>query len=478
MVFSTYLFIFIFLLPSLAIYYIVSWKFKNLILTIVSYIFYGWSNPVFILLMLLITGGNYLSGYLISASSEKKHITMFGKEIQKRKFILVLAVIFNLAILGFFKYFNFGIDSFRMLLQLLHINSRFLDNVIRIALPLGISFFTFQAMSYTIDVYRKDAKVVKSFIDFACYVSMFPQLVAGPIIRFSEVNDQLQKRTLNTNKIARGIVFLTFGLAKKIIFANTCAVIADATFNANATNMLDAWTGLFAYSFQIYFDFSGYSDMAIGLGLILGFVFPKNFNSPYKSKSITEFWQRWHLSLSFWLRDYLYIPLGGNRKGLSRTYVNLFIVMLLGGLWHGASWNFVIWGALHGSLLAIERKFFRTKKSRLPDWLTTLRTFLIVTLIWVFFRCETLPGAMKYLATLFGLTGSGGSAMIIHGMFFNIYNISLFFIAAIIIWAAPQTWDYSMVINKTKTASVVIVLMLSIFIMMAQSYNPFIYFIF
>jgi alginate O-acetyltransferase complex protein AlgI len=218
-----------------------------------------------------------------------------------------------------------------------------LDSVLRVTLPLGISFYTFQSMSYAIDLYRGDARAVRSFIDFACFVSMFPQLVAGPIIRFSEVADQLRHRTHTLLKFSRGVAFLSLGLAKKVLIANPCGKIADVVFDAGGRGALDAWYGAVAYAFQIYFDFSAYSDMAIGLGLMLGFVFPKNFDDPYRSQSMTEFWRRWHISLSTWLRDYLYIPLGGNRKGPRRTYVNLFIVMLLGGLWHGAAWTFVIW---------------------------------------------------------------------------------------------------------------------------------------
>ena len=225
----------------------------------------------------------------------------------------------------------------------------------RVVLPLGISFYTFQALSYTIDVYRGDAEAMSNFIDFSCFVSMFPHLVAGPILKFSFLAEQLKHRTLTSDKFARGVAFFMLGLAKKILLANPCGKIADTAFDAGSIGTLDAWFGSIAYAFQIYFDFSGYSDMAIGLGLMLGFVFAKNFDSPYRAESITDFWRRWHISLSTWLREYLYIPLGGNRRGLARTYANLVFTMLLGGLWHGASWNFVIWGGMHGGMLAFER---------------------------------------------------------------------------------------------------------------------------
>ena len=259
-----------------------------------------------------------------------------------------------------------------------------LDAALRVTLPLGISFYTFQSMSYAIDVYRGHAKPIRSFIDFACFVSMFPQLVAGPIVRFSEVADQLRSRTHTATKFARGIAFLSLGLAKKVLLANPCGKVADLAFDAGSLGPLEAWYGVVAYAFQIYFDFSGYSDMAVGLGLMFGFVFAKNFDSPYRAQSITEFWHRWHISLSTWLRDYLYLPLGGNRKGTTWTYINLFVVMVLGGVWHGAAWNFVIWGALHGVFLAGERLRGKTALYGVPPPpLRVAMTFTIVLMTWV-----------------------------------------------------------------------------------------------
>ena len=222
-------------------------------------------------------------------------------------------------------------------------------------LPLGISFYTFESMSYVIDVYRGQARAIRNIVDFAAFVSMFPQLVAGPIIRFSEIADQIRSRTHTITKFSRGVAFLSLGMAKKVLLANPCGKVADLAFESGSLTLLDAWYGVLAYAFQIYFDFSGYSDMAIGLGLMMGFVFAKNFDAPYTSQSITEFWRRWHISLSTCLRDYLYVPLGGNRKGRLRTYVNLMAVMLIGGLWHGTSWTFLVWGGIHGALLAFER---------------------------------------------------------------------------------------------------------------------------
>jgi alginate O-acetyltransferase complex protein AlgI len=349
----------------------------------------------------------------------------------------------------------------------------------KVTLPLGISFYTFQSMSYSIDIYRGQARALLNFVDFACYVSMFPQLVAGPIIRFSEVADQLAFRTHTLEKFARGAAFLSLGLAKKILLANPCGKVADVVFGASSVTPLDAWYGVLAYAFQIYFDFSGYSDMAIGLGLMLGFVFAKNFDSPYWSESITEFWRRWHISLSSWLRDYLYVPLGGNRKGPARTYINLALVMLLGGLWHGAAWNFVIWGGIHGCLLAFER--LRGKESfyeRLPRPLRIGITFLIVLLAWVFFRAPDLTSAVNYLASMFGLRQVTEAAGLPGGIIYRPYYLVMFCAAAVITWCGRQTWDWTRAITWRKALIIVGLLGLSVVVLATQAYNPFIYFIF
>ena len=324
--------------------------------------------------------------------------------------------------LGFFKYFNFAMENYNALFGWLGISAMRLETILRVTLPLGISFYTFHLLSYTIDVYRGQAKVLRNFIDFACYISLFSQLVAGPIIRFREIADQMANRTHTAEKFARGVAFISLGLAKKVLLANPCGKIADVVFDAGSRGVLDAWYGLAAYAFQIYFDFSAYSDMAIGLGLMLGFVFPKNFDSPYLSQSITEFWRRWHISLSTWLRDYLYIPLGGNRKGGWRTYVNLAVVMLLGGLWHGASWNFVIWGGIHGGMLVLERAqgknaFYR----RMPGPCRVAMTFFIVLMAWVFFRTADLPAALGYLGSLFGLATVQDGAGLLGGILYQPY---------------------------------------------------------
>ena len=467
MVFSSYLFLFFFLPVTLLGYYIAPRRMKHLVLTLFSYLFYGWANPYFCLLMLFNTAVDYTNG------------RMMEKFPAKKKLFVTLSVITDLAILGFFKYFNFGIENYNALMSAAGVGNWQYEGFFRVVLPLGISFYTFQSMSYVIDVYRGEAAVVRNFVDYACYVSMFPQLVAGPIIRFQEVADQLKNRTHTLETFTRGITFFMLGMGKKILLANPCGKIADTTFNAGVVDTLDAWYGAVAYAFQIYFDFSGYSDMAIGLGLMLGFVFAKNFDSPYKSLSITEFWRKWHISLSTWLKDYLYIPLGGNRKGETRTYINLALVMLLGGLWHGASWNFLIWGAIHGGYLAFERA--RGKMSiygKLPKIFQLLITFFIVLVAWVFFRADTLPDAWRYLGCMFGWTVDPGSGTVARGLIYGPWYILNFVLAGAVIWGAPQSWDFTRMLSWKKLIWCITVFLLALLALTTQSYNPFIYFIF
>jgi alginate O-acetyltransferase complex protein AlgI len=397
----------------------------------------------------------------------------------RHRVALTISMCSNLALLGFFKYFNFAVDSYNGAIDWIGVPALHLDSVLRVTLPLGISFYTFQSMSYAIDVYRGHATGIKNFIDFACFVSMFPQLVAGPIIRFQEVADQLRQRTLTTTKFARGVAFFSLGLAKKVLIANPCGKVADLSFDAGSLGMLDAWYGVTAYAFQIYFDFSGYSDMAIGLGLMLGFVFAKNFDSPYRSQSITEFWHRWHISLSTWLRDYLYLPLGGNRKGPLRTYVNLLVVMLLGGLWHGAAWNFLIWGGIHGVLLAIERMNGRVPLyARLPAGARVAATFVIVLLSWVFFRAADLPSAIAYLRDMAGLGRLQAAAPLLDGIVYQPYYVFTVVVAAVVTWSCPQTWDWTRTLTASKAFAVAALFVIAAVALTTQAFNPFIYFIF
>ena len=484
MVFSSHLFFFYFLPLSLAIYYALPRRGKHLALTILSYVFYGWANPLFTILMFVSTLIDYVCGLVISQqlrhwNEPVKLLPLHGPRTRAQTLGVVGSICSNLALLGFFKYFNFAAENYNTIVAALGLPDASLDFAFKVTLPLGISFYTFQSMSYSIDVYRGEAKAIRSFIDFACYVSMFPQLVAGPIIRFQEVADQLEHRTYTLEKFARGVSFIALGLAKKVMLANVCGKIADVAFDAGSVNTLDAWLGVVAYAFQIYFDFSAYSDMAIGLGLILGFTFAKNFDSPYISQSITEFWRRWHISLSTWLRDYLYIPLGGNRKGTVRTYINLALVMLLGGLWHGASWNFLVWGGIHGGMLCAER--VQGKQSfyhSLPRAVKIAITFVIVLFAWVFFRSPNIPSALRYCSSMLGLAGAHDGAAMVNGVIFQPYYLLNLMAAGIVTWTFPQTWDWTRRLSWPKVAVTLSVLVVSLVILSTQSYNPFIYFIF
>jgi alginate O-acetyltransferase complex protein AlgI len=484
MVFSSYLFLFYFLPAALALYYAAPRRAKHLVLTLVSYVFYGWANPLFITLLLVSTVIDYVAGLVIAGghaarASAAAPLDPDGPRTARQRAALVASIVTNLGLLGFFKYSNFAAANVDALARALGLPAPELSGALRVTLPLGISFYTFQSMSYTFDVYLGRAAAIRSFVDFACYVSMFPQLVAGPIIRFREVADQLRDRTHTAAKFARGVAFFSLGLAKKVILANPCGKIADLAFEAGALGVWDAWFGVTAYAFQIYFDFSGYSDMAIGLGLMFGFVFPKNFDSPYRSQSITEFWRRWHISLSTWLRDYLYLPLGGNRKGPRRTYANLFIVMLLGGLWHGAAWHFVLWGGLHGVLLALERaRGKRTVYEGLPRPLRVACTFVIVLVTWVFFRAPDLPAALRYAGAMVGLGGAGDGTDLMAGLLYRPYYVATWAAAALVTWTAPQTWDWTRSLPAWKAVLVAAVLLVGIVILTTQAYNPFIYFIF
>jgi alginate O-acetyltransferase complex protein AlgI len=462
------------------------------VLTLASYAFYGWSNPAFMGLMLFSTLVDYLCGLAIAGRlgaalgrgrgtpiERLAPLPGAGPRTRGQRVAVAVSVVTNLGLLGFFKYFNFAVDSYDGLLEAVGLGGLAIGSVLRVALPLGISFYTFQSMSYTIDVYRGQSAALARFVDFACYVSMFPQLVAGPIIRFSEVADQLAERRHTLEKFARGVSFFALGMAKKVLLANPCGQVADAAFAAGSLGPLDAWYGVVAYAFQIYFDFSGYSDMAIGLGLMLGFVFPKNFDSPYRAESITDFWRRWHISLSTWLRDYLYVPLGGSRKGPARTYVNLALVMLLGGLWHGAAWTFVAWGGFHGLLLAVERA--RGKRSLfagLPRPARVAGTFLLVLVSWVLFRSPTLGHAVRYLGDMAGLGEVGAAAGLVAAVVGSPFSLGVFALAAVTVWALPQTWDWTRRLTPARAATAFALLWAALATLETQGFNPFIYFIF
>jgi alginate O-acetyltransferase complex protein AlgI len=485
MVFSSYLFLFYFLPVALLCYYAVPRRAQHLILTILSFIFYGWANPLFSFLLLFSTVVDYVAGLVIAlgAPSSWSHpiakLDPGGPRVRRQRAALIISICANLTLLAFFKYFNFGVESYNGLVNWLGLPAIGLDVTLRVALPLGISLYILQSLSYVIDVYRGHSIAMKSFNDFLCFEMMYPQLVAGPIIRYSEIEDQLRWRTCTTTKFVRGIAFFSLGLTKKVLLANPCGKIADLAFEAGSLGPVEAWYGVMAYAFQIYFDFSGYSDMAIGLALMLGFVLAKNFDAPYRAQSITEFWRRWNISLSSWLRDYLYVPLGGNRLGARRTYLNLAIVMALGGLWHGASWNFVLWGALHGGLLAFERACGkRPLYWALPTPLRVGLTFVLVLFTWVFFRAKDLPAALAYCATMLGFGTHDVSALLLSGIITQPYYLGTFVLCALVVWTCPQTWDWSYRLGPGKAATALALFVLAVTVLTTQAYNPFIYFIF
>ena len=471
MVFSSHIFIFYFLALILGVYYFSPHRLRHLVLTLGSYFFYAWWNPWFVLLMITSTIIDFTCGKVIYGSGSKTHYRKLG---------LLISIIANLSILGFFKYGGFLADNISVLALSVGLGEIPLPNFFReIILPIGISFYTFQSMSYTIDIYRKHAKPATDILSFACYVSMFPQLVAGPIVRYSDIANQLKERIHSTGTFVYGFSRFNYGFAKKILLANPVGEVADLCFSAGELSLSTpaAWIGIGFYSFQIYFDFSAYSDMAIGLGRMFGFRFNENFNSPYKSKSITEFWRRWHISLSSFLRDYLYIPLGGNRKGSSRTYFNLILVMFLGGLWHGAQWTFIAWGIIHGSFLVIERLFRDSSLFRnVPNLIKVSFTFTIVVLAWVFFRAENFDRAFIYLSSMFGASDSSQSSAILLSQVTRPMVWLMAVISIIFIFAIPNSGQFLKKLTKTKVSIGLLLLVLSVSFMFAQDFNPFLYF--
>jgi alginate O-acetyltransferase complex protein AlgI len=391
MVFSATIFLLYFFPLFLLAYFLSPPKYRNYILLVFSIIFYAWGAPKFIFILIAST---LVSFYIVRQMYR-------SPEERKRKLLLTAVLLLNIGILLYFKYANFFMENFNELLQSLGFSD---VRWTAIALPIGISFYTFQCLSYCVDVYRGVSPPLKKPTDFLLYIIMFPQLIAGPIVRFNTIADQVTQRHSAGSDRILGFYRFTIGLAKKVLIANVMGKYADIYFSADLMQIssTEAWIGLLAYTFQIYFDFAGYSDMAIGIGRMIGFTFPENFNNPYISKSITEFWRRWHMTLSAWMRDYLYIPLGGNRVDTRfRLYMNLWIVFLISGLWHGASWNFVIWGAYHGLFLVLDRLFLKKLLDRSGATIATFFTFLVAILGWVLFRLDTFSEAMTYYGRLF-----------------------------------------------------------------------------
>ncbi|MBQ8943469.1 MAG: MBOAT family protein [Clostridia bacterium] len=464
MVFSSLVFMFAFLPVVLLIYYLLPVKFRNAFLLIADLIFYGWGEPVLVFLMLFSILINYIAGILIEKSNSNN---------KKRKFILIASVVIDLGLLGFFKYAGFITNNLKVVLPFLNIP------LISIPLPIGISFYTFQIMSYTIDVYRRDTEAQRNIIAFGTYVSLFPQLIAGPIVRYRDVDDQLVERHENLQLFSRGIRLFLLGLAKKVLIANPVGLIWDNMRQMQGGGALVSWVGIIAYTFQIYFDFSGYSDMARGLGNMFGFEFLKNFDYPYISKSITEFWRRWHISLSTWFKEYVYIPLGGNRKGLPRQIFNLFVVWGLTGLWHGASWNFLFWGLYFGVILVFEKLFMLKALDKMPAVIKHLYSLVFIVFGWVIFYYSDDVGGIKamftFISTLF--TGSFISS---DGITAVLSSLPMLIIAA-----AASTPIIRKIYNKlsdlkgfkyVEAVVALLVLILCTASLVNDNYNPFLYF--
>ncbi len=462
MVFSSLVFLFAYLPITLLAYYLVPRQGRNIFLFIVNLIFYGWGEPKLVLLMVFNIFFNYIGGWLVDK---------YRADTKKKKLFLILTCVLDIGILAVFKYTGMITETLNML-PFLNIPE------LQISLPIGISFYTFQTMSYVIDVYRDDAPVSKNFINFGTYVALFPQLIAGPIVRYRDVAEQLVNRRETLEMFTRGVKLFMVGLAKKVIIANTMGTLTTNIFATTDENgVVGTWVGMIAYTFQIYFDFSGYSDMACGLGNMLGFEFLKNFNYPYIAKSITDFWRRWHISLSTWFKEYVYIPLGGNRKGVKRQILNLLIVWGLTGLWHGAAYNFVLWGLYYGLLLILEKFVLKKFLDRLPSFVQHIYTLFIVIIGWGLFYFTDVGQLGEFMVDLFNF-GNG----ICGNQAFNLIMSNL---PMLIIAAVASTPLAAMLYNRfehtrcmwiPETLYCMGVLAVSTASLVNQSYNPFLYF--
>ena len=466
MVFSSLIFLFVFLPIVLLIYYISPRPLKNFVILLFSLIFYAWGEPKFIFLIILSILINYIGALQIVKNSS---------DTEKRKFIFITLLLIDISILFFFKYYGFIISSIGSLFGI--------DLVIRdIPLPLGISFYTFQQISYIIDVYTKKTKVQKNLINFAAYITMFPQLIAGPIVKYNDIESQLKNRNENLTQFSSGVHRFIIGLGKKVLLANSIGAIWSEikVIPLNEISILTSWIGIIAFALQIYFDFSGYSDMAIGLAKMFGFEFLENFNYPYISKSVTEFWRRWHISVGTWFREYLYIPLGGNKKGNLIQIRNLFVVWFTTGLWHGASFNFIAWGIYFGVILFIEKIIFKNILNKLPSFLCHIYTLILVLIGWVIFDMNTLSSAMEYISIMFGLSNN----LVVDklSLFILSNNIVILLIGIICSTTLlPNVFKKLRCSLKKSNIFIIISMYLIIFILsisylVGESFNPFLYF--
>ena len=464
MVFSSTIFLCVYLPLVLLGYYICPKKGRNLFLLIVSLVFYAWGEPKYVFLMIFSILVNYIFGRLMDKNRGRQ---------KRMKLLLVLSVVIDLGLLSVFKYTDFIITNVNAIF-----GSSF--DLLNIALPIGISFYTFQAMSYTIDVYRNDVRVQKNLIDFGMYITMFPQLIAGPIVRYADVQDQLAERSVTTADFSEGVMRFVVGLGKKVLLANQMGAVWSEIYALGGdVSALMAWTGAIAYTFQIYFDFSGYSDMAIGLGRMFGFKFPENFRYPYQSVPITDFWRRWHITLSTWFKEYLYIPLGGNRCGLARQALNLLIVWSLTGFWHGAGWNFVMWGLYYFVILFIEKLFLLKALDKLPKLFRHVYALLLIVIGWVIFASDDVGVLLPYLGSMFGANGAIG------GM--DVYTLFTKAVLLIICCIASTELPKKLFLSAAgamnekaaftlKSVMTIALLALSMILLIGDSYNPFLYF--
>ena len=454
MIFSSITFLFYFLPISLLVYYMSPLKARNFILLLFSLLFYAWGEPKYIFLMLFSSVLDYILARVIDKYRGK----------MQSKIALCCSVIVNLSLLFFFKYTNFFIGASNDVFK-----TSF--DILNLTLPIGISFYTFQTMSYSIDVYRGDAPVQRNLISLATYVSLFPQLVAGPIVRYQTVAQQIDKREYSFSKFEEGVYRFCLGMSKKVILANNIGILWNhiKMLNYSEISLLTAWLGIFSFGLQIYFDFSGYSDMAIGLGKMFGFDFLENFNYPYISKSITEFWRRWHMSLGQWFRDYVYIPLGGNRKGKARWFLNIFIVWCLTGFWHGADYNFIIWGLYFGVVLVIEKVYLLDKLNKLPNFIRHIYVLLLVSISWVLFEISSLSDICEYIkAMCFNFN-------IVDQVFFYLFIPNIVLILFAVLSATPI---FKNLIKRRDVRYILVLigLILSIAFLLDESFNPFLYF--
>lgn len=462
MVFSSLVFMFAYLPITLLAYYLVPRQGRNIFLFIVNLIFYGWGEPRLVLLMVFNIFFNYIGGWLVDK---------YRADAKKKKLFLILTCVLDIGILAVFKYTGMITETLNML-PFLNIPE------LQISLPIGISFYTFQTMSYVIDVYRDDAPVSKNFINFGTYVALFPQLIAGPIVRYRDVAEQLVNRRETLEMFTKGVKLFMVGLAKKVIIANTMGTLTTNIFATTDENgVVGTWVGMIAYTFQIYFDFSGYSDMACGLGNMMGFEFLKNFNYPYIAKSITDFWRRWHISLSTWFKEYVYIPLGGNRKGVKRQILNLLIVWGLTGLWHGAAYNFVLWGLYYGLLLILEKFVLKKFLDRLPSFVQHIYTLFIIIIGWGLFYFTDVGQLGEFMVDLFNF-GNG----ICGDQAFNLImsNLPMLIIAAVastpLATMLYTRFEHTRFMWIPETLYCIGVLAVSTASLVNQSYNPFLYF--